>query len=595
MGQHAQGENGNTHRPLFWRYSTLLIPTQREEPGDAEIISHRLMLRAGMIRKVSSGIYTLLPLGYRVLRRIERIVREEMDRAGAQELLMPMVQPAELWEETGRWQQYGKELLRFKDRHARNFCLGPTHEELITDLVRRDVRSYRQLPLNLYQIQMKFRDEIRPRFGIMRGREFLMKDAYSFDLDEEGAQQSYQRMYDAYQRIFTRCGLRFRAVQADTGLIGGSSSHEFMVLAETGEEVIVSCDACDYAANLEQAKVSERHRDAGGRSLNHQRNDDSVEEVNTPGRKCVSDVAEFLGIAPSQLIKTLIYEADGQPVAVLIRGDHEANDVKLRRFLNAQEVLLARTEVVERVTGGPSGYSGPVGLKIPIVADQAIEGQGDFVVGGNVADLHLRHATPGRDFQIERFGDIRAARAGDPCPQCAGRLQTSRGIEVGHVFMLGDKYSSAMQATVLDKSGRSRPMVMGCYGIGVSRTIAAAIEQHHDEKGIIWPVPLAPFHLYLIPLNMKDQSIREVVTRLADHCASRGYDVLLDDRDERAGIKFNDADLIGIPVQIVVGGRAMKEGFIEVKRRVDGETARVREADLPGLLSGWLGPGMAAA
>jgi prolyl-tRNA synthetase len=414
-----------------WRYSSLFIPTLREEPGEAEIVSHQLMLRAGMIRKLAAGIYTLLPLGLRVLNKVERIIREEMNRAGAQEVLMPMVQPAELWQETGRWQQYGKELLRLKDRHDRDFCLGPTHEEVITDLVRREIRSYRQLPVNLYQIQMKFRDEIRPRFGVMRGREFLMKDAYSFDLDEEGAKASYQKMSDAYHRIFERCGLRFKPVEADSGMIGGAYSQEFMVLAETGEDSIKACSKCDYAANVEK-----------------------------------------------------------QP--------------------------------------------------------------------------------------------------GTACPRCRAALETHRGIEVGHIFMLGTKYSEAMKAMVLDPQGKEQPMIMGCYGIGVGRTVAATIEQRHDEKGISWPAPLAPYQLHVVVLNPNDQPSREAGERLSAAAAALGFEVLIDDRDDRAGIKFNDADLIGAPVQLIIGGRTLKEGKVELKRRADGEVRKITESEFSAALSGWL-------
>jgi len=586
------------HTGAVFRYSSLLIPTLREEPGEAEIVSHQLMLRAGMIRKLAAGIYTLLPLGLRVLNKVERIVREEMNRAGAQELLMSMVQPAELWQETGRWQQYGKELLRLKDRHDRDFCLGPTHEEVITDLVRREVRSYRQLPLNLYQIQMKFRDEIRPRFGVMRGREFLMKDAYSFDLDEEGARRSYQSMYDAYQRIFSRCGLRFRAVHADTGLIGGTSSHEFMVLARTGEEAIVSCERCDYAANVEQAEIKDRGQGPGaeargqgpgsGGQEKSEGETPPMEKVETPGHKTVEEVSAFLKIDPSRLVKTLIYLADDKPVAVLVRGDHEVNEIKLRKFLPCQELLLAGPELITRVTGGPVGFSGPVGLSIPIVADQAVRTLTDVVTGGNKADLHLCHVSIARDARVARFGDLRAAQAGDPCPNCDGRVQIDRGIEVGHVFMLGTKYSDAMQATVLDQNGRARPIVMGCYGIGVSRTLAAAIEQNADEKGIRWPVALAPFDLHIVPLNVKVEALREAAERTAKQAANLGYDVLLDDRDERAGIKFNDADLIGAPVQAVLGERTVKEGKLELKRRADGQTIKITPEELPDSLRNWL-------
>lgn len=470
------------------RTSQVLIPTLREDPGEAETVSHRLMLRAGLIRKVAAGIYTYLPLGLRVIRKVEQIIREEMNRAGAQELLMPIASPAELWRETGRWSFYGKELIRFKDRHEREFCLGPTHEEVITDLFRREVRSYRQMPLNFYQIQTKFRDEIRPRFGLMRGREFIMKDAYSFDQDEASARLSYQKMYDAYTRIFTRCGLTFRAVEADTGLIGGSSSHEFMVLAETGENTIVYSDAGTYAANVEQAEVlppaemdTEAHR--------------PLRVVQTPRCRTVEEVTKFLDISPAHLVKTLLYSARTDTVAVLIRGDHEANEVKIQRFLRVTDLELATPAVVEQVTGAPVGFAGPVGLKqVRIIADHAVKALRNVVVGGNQSDTHYVDANWDRDFQVEQFADLRSACAGDPSPKKdGGTLKATRGIEVGHVFMLGTKYSETMNASFLDLHGKERLAVMGCYGIGVGRTAASAIEQNHDAKGIIWPFPIAPF------------------------------------------------------------------------------------------------------
>jgi prolyl-tRNA synthetase len=553
--------------------SQFLIPTLRDDPGEAETVSHRLMLRAGLIRKVAAGIYTYLPLGLRVIRKIEQIIREEMNRAGAQELLMPIASPAELWKETGRWDYYGKELLRFKDRHERDFCLGPTHEEVITDLFRREVRSYRQLPLNLYQIQTKFRDEIRPRFGLMRGREFIMKDAYSFDIDETGAKLSYQKMYEAYTRIFTRCGLTFRAVEADTGLIGGDLSHEFMVLAETGEATVAYNDQGTYAANLERAEV-----------LPPSDIDTSLPRpltpIATPQRRTVEEVTTFLRIAPRQLVKTLLYRAGADTVAVLIRGDHEVNEVKLARLLNVTSVTLADAETVQQVTGAPPGFAGPVGLnRTRILADHAIQGMKNVVVGANKADTHYQNANLDRDFTVERFADLRNAQAGDPSPRGSGVLTLAKGIEVGQVFLLGTKYSHKMNATVLDDQGKERLAIMGCYGIGVGRTAAAAIEQHHDEKGIIWPFPIAPFHAHLLTVSQSEKTT-DAATRLYADLIAAGIEVLWDDRPDRAGVKFNDADLIGAPFQVVIGDKGLAEGVVEIKIRRTGVKSRVAPADL---------------
>jgi prolyl-tRNA synthetase len=548
--------------------SQLLIPTLREDPGEAETVSHRLMLRAGLIRKTAAGIYTYLPLGLRVIRKIEQIIREEMNRAGAQELLMPIASPAELWKETGRWDYYGKELLRFKDRHERDFCLGPTHEEVITDLFRREVRSYRQLPLNFYQIQTKFRDEIRPRFGLMRGREFIMKDAYSFDGDEAGARTSYQKMYDAYSRIFTRCGLTFRAVEADTGLIGGDVSHEFMVLAETGEATVAYSDQGSYAANLERAEVLPPSAidDAPLRLLS---------PVNTPNCRTVEEVTGFLKISPRQLVKTLIYAADKETVAVLIRGDHELNEVKLARLLHVTEVRLAESEAVKSLTGAPVGFAGPVGLPgVHIVADHAIKGMRNFVVGANRADTHYVDTNGDRDFKVDQFADLRNAQTGDPSPRGTGSLTLAKGIEVGQVFLLGTKYSKSMNATILDEKGQERLAVMGCYGIGVGRTAAAAIEQNHDDKGIIWPFPIAPFHVHLLPVS-QSATTAEAAARLYEELLAGGFEVLWDDRNDRAGVKFNDADLIGAPFQIVVGDKGLADGVVEVKVRRSGVKSRI--------------------
>jgi prolyl-tRNA synthetase len=550
------------------RLSQLLLPTLREEPADAEVISHKLMLRAGMIRKLAAGIYTLLPLGVRVMQKVERIIREEMDRAGAQEVVMPCLLPADLWMESGRWDQYGKELFRIKDRHDRDYCLGPTHEEVITDLARREIRSYRQLPINLYQIQTKFRDEVRPRFGVMRGREFVMKDAYSFDADEAGAEQSYARMYDAYMRIFQRCGLRFRAVEADTGLIGGRFSHEFMVLAATGEEAIVSCGTCAYAANLERAEVG-RSAEAGEEEMK------KLKQVETPEKRSVEEVTAFLGVPAQRLVKTIIFETEKGPVAVLVRGDHEINEAKLRRSLGTTQLEMAGDQVVADVTHAPLGFAGPVGLDLRIIADYALEGMRNMVVGANEPDAHLVNANIGRDFQVDEFADIRLAQEGDFCPRCPGRLQISRGIEVGHIFKLGTKYSEALRATYLDLEGKERPLVMGCYGIGVGRTAAAAIEQNHDDNGIIFPLAIAPFHVLILPVNNKDAEIMKAAEGLYSSLSEKGAEVVLDDRDERPGVKFKDADIIGIPLRLTVGEKNLKHGRVEIKQRGSGEVTLV--------------------
>ena len=567
------------------RTSQLFIPTLRQTPGEAEVVSHRLMLRAGMIRKVAAGIYTYLPLGLRVLKKIESIIRQEMNRAGAQELLMPILSPAELWRETGRWDFYGKELLRCQDRHDRDFCFGPTHEEVITDLFRREIRSYRQLPMNCYQIQTKFRDEIRPRFGLMRGREFIMKDAYSFDADEESARLSYQKMYDAYERIFTRCGLKFRAVEADTGLIGGSMSHEFMVLADTGEETIVYDEGGSYAANVELAEAPPPAEEDDAAPL-------ALEAVHTPGTKTVEAVCAFLKVSPDRLVKTLLYRTStGDVIAVLIRGDHEANEIKINRFLGTTEITLASAETVSAISSAPVGFAGPVGLTdIRIIADHAVKAMRNFVIGGNKTDTHLINANWDRDFAVEAFLDLRLARAGDRSPRSNDRLQEVKGIEVGHVFLLGTKYSQAMNATFLDADGRETLAIMGCYGIGVSRTAAASIEQNHDDKGMIWPVPIAPFHVHLLPVTASEQ-VGQTASMLYDACLEAGVEVLWDDRDERAGVKFNDADLIGAPFHVTIGDRGLKQGVVELKQRNAGEVRQLPPADViphvQGLLSSY--------
>ncbi|MFQ5586900.1 MAG: proline--tRNA ligase [Thermodesulfobacteriota bacterium] len=553
------------------RFSRMLLPTLKEAPSDAEIVSHQLMVRAGMIRKVAAGIYNLLPLGLRALRRVERIVREEMDRAGAQELFMPTVIPAELWRESGRWDAYGKELLRIKDRHNREFCLGPTHEEVITDLVGREVRSYRDLPLNLYQIQTKFRDEIRPRFGLMRGREFMMKDAYSFHATGEDAEKEYRNMHDTYCRIFERCGLDFRPVEAETGTIGGSFSHEFMVLAESGEDAVAGCTKCTYGANVERAETGQPAVAETGSSVRLK----TMEQVSTPGMKTVEEVSSFLKVSPRHLIKTLIYKSDVGVIAALVRGDYDLNEAKLARELGAEWIELADEETVIKTTSAPSGFAGPVGLTCTILADHSVKGIINGVTGANEADAHLINVNPERDFSVKSFGDLRVVVEGDGCPRCDGALSIRRGIEVGHVFMLGTKYSDAMGATFLDEQGKQQPMIMGCYGIGIGRTVAACIEQNHDEKGISWPLPMAPFQVTILPLSVRDKEVTEVAEQLYEEITALGADVLIDDRDERAGVKFNDAELTGTPLRIVVGKKALKEGGVEVKGRDENEARLV--------------------
>ncbi len=559
------------------RYSQLLLPTLKESPAEAEVVSHILLLRAGFIRKLTAGIYTYMPFGLAAIRKVENIVREEMNRAGAQELLMPMVQPADLWKETGRYEKYGPELLRFHDRHERESCLGPTHEEVITDIARKELHSYRDLPVNLYQIQTKFRDEIRPRFGLMRGREFIMKDAYSFDVNDEGAEVSYRKMYDAYKRIFTRCGLEFRAVQADSGAIGGSFSHEFMVLAKTGEDTIVICKDCEYAANMEKAVVKLVSSTSSEPPA-------ELEKVETPGKRKVEAVCEFLGIEPSRLVKTLVFKADGQPVAVLVRGDREVEEVKLKNLLGVADVEMAGDEEVFKATGVPTGYLGPVGIKIRVVADQEVAAMRNFYAGGNEKNYHLKNVNFDRDFQVEAVADLRQVSPDDPCPECGGKLELTQGIEVGHVFKLGTGYSESMNATFQDSDGQEKHFVMGCYGIGVSRVVAAAIEQNHDESGIIFPVPIAPCTVIILNLGVKDETITATAEKLYRELQSYGLEVLIDDRDERPGLKFKDADLLGIPYRVTVGNSYVKSGKVEVRRRRDGVTEEMTPEEAVGAL-----------
>jgi prolyl-tRNA synthetase len=570
------------------RFRQSLIPTLKENPTDAEVVSHQLMVRAGMIRQVARGIYDFLPLGLRVVRKVEQIVREEMDRAGAQEVLMPAVCPAELWQESGRWDRYGKELLRMKDRYERDFCFGPTHEELVTDIVRREIRSYRELPLNLYQVQVKFRDEVRPRFGLMRGREFIMKDAYSFHVDEADCWREYDNMAKAYRRIFERCGLRTRQVESDVGAIGGSMAHEFQVLADSGEDAIVSCTQCEYAANVERAEVGDTppiSTGAGG----------PIRKVRTPGKGKVDDVAEFLSEPTDRFVKTLLYvTSTGATVAALVRGDHELSESKLKTALGGEWVALADEATIERVTGAPVGYAGPLGLSIPLFADKALRGMTGAITGANEADHHIVDVDLARDLPKLEFADLRAARAGDPCPRCAGgTFDAHRGIEVGNIFYLGTKYSVPMKATYLDAGGQEHPMVMGCYGIGITRTAAAAIEQHHDDNGIIWPLTLAPAHVHVVPVNWNDAQIRATAESLAAQLEGAGVEVLLDDRDERPGVKFKDADLIGVPLRVTVGPKALARGNVEFKQRREAAATEVGVGDLVGCVAEQVRTGLA--
>ncbi|MBP7332912.1 MAG: proline--tRNA ligase [Firmicutes bacterium] len=555
------------------RATALLAPTLREAPADAEVVSHRLLLRAGFIRRVAAGVYNYLPLSMRVLKKIKRIVREEMDRQGGQELLMPILQPAELWRETGRWDVYGPELFRLKDRHDRDFALGPTHEEIITTLVRGDVNSYKQLPLLLYQIQNKYRDERRPRFGLMRGREFIMKDLYSFDCDEKGLENSYMKMHEAYTRVFQRCGLHFRPVEADSGAIGGSETHEFMVLAESGEASILFCEdeSCDYAANVERAAQICRP-DNGKESMNE------LAEKETQDCRTVEEVTRFLGAPPQKIIKTLLYETDTEVVAVLVRGDRDVNEIKLLNLLGCLRVDLAGENTIKKVTGASRGFSGPVGLQgVKIIADLEVSSIANAVTGANKDHFHLLNVNPGRDFSIDIVADIRIVEAGEPCPRCGQKLKEARGIEVGQIFKLGDKYSKLLGATYLDESGKAKPIIMGCYGIGVSRTMAAAVEQNNDRDGIIWPAAIAPFHAVVIPVNTRDPEQIALAEKVYTNLTAAGVETILDDRYERAGVKFKDADLIGYPLRITVGSKAVLEKTLEVKTRRSGEITMVSE------------------
>lgn len=556
------------------KQSTYLSPTLRDVPSDAEVTSHQLMLRAGLIRQLTSGAYSYLPLGLRALKKVENIVREEMDKSGAQELLMPALQPAEVWKESGRWDAYGPELMRLNDRHNREFVLGPTHEEVITKIVKNDVQSYKKLPMTLYQIQNKFRDEIRPRFGVLRAREFIMKDAYSFDTDFEGLDESYQKMYDAYTRIFTRCELDFRAIEADSGAMGGTDTHEFMVLSEIGEDTIAYSDQSDFAANIEIAPVV----------VNYTKSDEEerdMELVETPDMKTIEEVSQFLNQPKEKLIKSMLFIVDEKPVLVLVRGDHQVNDVKIKHLLEAQIVELATEEETEEWLGTMPGFVGPINVnkEVKVIADHAVNSIVNGVCGANKKDAHYINTNVNKDFQVEEFADLRNIQEGDPSPDGKGTIHFKEGIEVGHVFKLGTRYSESMDAYYLDENGKSKPIVMGSYGVGVSRTIAAIIEQHHDEAGIVWPVSVTPFHVHIIPINFNQDDQRELALELYDKMKEERLDVLLDDRKERPGVKFADADLFGFPIRVTVGKKA-KEGIVEVKIRKSGESFEVHKDEL---------------
>ncbi|WP_275288623.1 proline--tRNA ligase [Halomonas elongata] len=557
------------------RASQLLIATLKETPADADIVSHQLMLRAGMIRRLNSGLYTWLPLGLRTLRKVENIVREEMDRAGAQEVLMPAIQPAELWQESGRWDQYGDLLLRIRDRHDRDFCYGPTHEEVITDLVRNELRSYKQVPSNFYQIQTKFRDETRPRFGVMRAREFIMKDAYSFDVDQAGLQRSYDAMYDAYVRIFTRLGLDFRAVEADNGDIGGSGSHEFQVLADSGEDAVIFSTSSDYAANIEKAEALPAPL---GETPERAAPQEELRLVDTPNARTIATLVEQHGLPIEKTIKTLmVHGTEGGLVALLVRGDHELNEVKAENLPEvAAPLTMASEEEIRAAVGAGPGSLGPVNLEMPLIIDRSVALMSDFGAGANVDGKHYFGINWERDVALPKVADLRNVVEGDPSPDGQGTLSIARGIEVGHVFQLGTKYSTAMNATVLDDNGQAVPLLMGCYGIGVTRVVAAAIEQNHDDAGIIWPDAIAPFNVALVPMNAhKSQRVRDESERLYQALSDAGLDVLIDDRDLRPGVRFADQELMGIPHRIVIGDRSLDKGELEYKGRRDSDVTMI--------------------
>lgn len=566
------------------KMSKLFVQTLREFPSDAEVVSHKMLARAGYIRKLSSGVYNYLPLMWRVLRKVENIVREEMDAAGAQELLMPFVQPKELWEESGRWEHYGRELMRLKDRHDRDMCLGPTHEEIITAIARDGIKSYKQMPVNLYQIQSKFRDEIRPRFGLLRGREFIMKDAYSFDVDEAGLEKEYENMAKAYKKIFQRCGLETKMVQSDTGAIGGSMSHEFMVITTTdaGENDVFYCEKCDYAANSDHAFSNLPEVETDGKFS-------ETKVIDTPNTKTIEDLVNFLKVPSTVILKTLVYIADKEPVLVLIRADKTAEETKLKNALKADEIRIATAgEIIELMQekgfNAEPGFIGPIGIKgVRIIADNSIKDLKNFVVGCNQTDKHLVGASFEENSEsgipeIKEFHDFRLVEAGDFCPNCGEPLKVTRGIEVGNIFKLGTKYSKPMRAVFLDKNGKEQPYIMGCYGIGISRTAAAAIERYHDDNGIIWPIAIAPYHVIIVPVSTKDETQMKVATEMYENLLAQGIEAVIDDRDERPGVKFKDADLIGFPFRITVG-KTIQDGLVEFKTRKNGELVQIKPED----------------
>ncbi|MFJ8256812.1 proline--tRNA ligase [Peribacillus asahii] len=565
------------------KQSMTLIPTLREVPADAEIKSHQLLLRAGYMRQNSSGVYSFMPLGKKVLQKVEAIVREEMDNAGAVELLMPALQQAEFWQESGRWYTYGPELMRLKDRNNREFALGATHEEVITSLIRDEVKSYKRLPLTLYQIQTKFRDEKRPRFGLLRGREFIMKDAYSFHASQESLDEVYSRLYQAYSNVFARCGLNFRAVIADSGAMGGKDTHEFMVLSDIGEDTIAYSDSSNYAANVEMAPVITRYEKS-------EEAEAALEKVHTPEQKSIEEVSAFLDTDAAKCIKTLLFQVDDKQVVVLVRGDHEVNDIKLKNYYNASVVELAEPEATKEILGCAIGSLGPIGVSdgVEVIADAAVETIVNGVTGANEEDYHYINVNPGRDFTVTAYVDLRFIQEGDLSPDGNGTIQFAKGIEVGHVFKLGTRYSEAMNAVYLDENGRTQPMIMGCYGIGVSRTVAAIAEQFNDEKGLVWPGNIAPYQVHLIPVNMKDETQATVGEELYSELKAAGFDVLMDDRQERAGVKFADSDLIGLPIRVTVGKKAA-EGILEVKIRKSGEVVEVTRSELAAKIRELLG------
>ncbi len=557
------------------KMSNMLISTLREVPAEAEIDSHKLMLRAGMIRKMAAGVYNYMPLGLKVLKKVEDIVREEMNAAGAQEFLASAIIPAELWQESGRWDAYGAEMFRLKDRGERDFCLGPTHEEVFTDIARNEIKSYKQLPLNLYQIQTKYRDERRPRFGVMRSREFVMKDAYSFDKDQEGLDTAYDKMHDAYVKIFNRCGLDAKCVAADSGAIGGSNSAEFMVKSEVGEDDVVFCTHCDYAANIEKAtaKLEEIEKEELM----------EMEKIATPDSRGINEVAEFLNISPKKTVKTLLYNVDGKIVAVFVRGDREVNEVKVANASNASgDIEMASHEEYIKAAGCDIGFAGPIGIKADLIlVDEEVKNMYNFVVGGNETGYHIQNVNYGRDFE-GTVSDFRNVTEGDMCPICGGKLTIARGTEVGHIFKLGTKYSEAMNANFIDEDGKEKPFIMGCYGIGVTRTMASIIEQHHDENGIVWPLSVAPYHISVIPVNVKDEEQVKVANELYEQLVSMGVDVLLDDRNERVGVKFKDSELMGIPMRVTVG-KKISDGKVEFKLR-NGEMEVIKISDVSNII-----------